>query len=149
MNRLDQFIKKIKYSDPTKLKENNIELDEEIKESIYRINESGWCFTLWCCAGHINKDFIETIPYIVFAVDNKFKTQVLNHLLETTKFGKKSIKFPLLSDARIELSMGYNDKYYSVISAYWYLNDHKQLKILHEKLNAFSYKVKYEQKNRC
>jgi hypothetical protein len=148
MNKFDQFIKKINYSDPTKLKENNIDLDEEIKESIYRINESGWCYTLWCCAGHIKKDAIEIIPYIVFAVDNKFKTRILNHLLETTKFGKRSIKFPLLSNARIELCMGYNDKDYSIITAYWYLNNPKQLKILHEKLNAFSYKVKYEQKNR-
>lgn len=149
MNKLDLFIKKINYSDPTKLKEKNIDLDEEIKETIYRINESDWCYTLWCCAGHKKNKSVEVIPYIVFAVDNKFKTQFLNYIFQTTKFGKKSIKFPLLSNARIELSIGYNDKYYSVISVYWYLNDHKQLKILHEKLNAFSYKVKYEQKNRC
>ncbi len=62
MTKFDSFLKKIKYPDPRNLKINNVEIDYEIKDIIYRINESDWCFTVWCCAGHFKESSLNSAP---------------------------------------------------------------------------------------
>ncbi len=148
MTKFDSFLKKIKYPDPRNLKINNVEIDYEIKDIIYRINESDWCSTVWCCAGHFKESSLNSAPYIVFIVENSMKNTFFSYLHQTINRSKNKSILPLSSPIAMNISLGYYDKHYSMISVHWYLSDKYVLSKLHKNLEVFSYKVKYAKNNR-
>ena len=121
---LSLFLEKISLSenhDPRHLIKNKVHLDPKIKKTIININQSGWCWTLFCCQGHNRGKQKGCIPYVVFIVKNEYKSSLLEKIFNNIPYDV-NINFPLMNNFRVEISPGFNDEKYSIISAHWYCN---------------------------
>jgi hypothetical protein len=121
---LSLFLEKISLfenHDPRLLIKNKVHLDPKIKSTILAINQSGWCWTLFCCQGHIRGKQKGCIPYVVFIVKNEYKSLLLEKIFNNIPFDV-NIDFPLMNNFRVEISPGFKDEKYSIISAHWYCN---------------------------
>lgn len=121
---LSSFLEKISFSenhDPRNLIKNKVHLDSKIKNTILNINQSGWCWTLFCCQGHDRGKQKGAIPYVVFIVKNEYKSSLLEKIFNNIPYDV-NINFPLMNNFRVEISPGFNDEKYSIISAHWYCN---------------------------
>lgn len=146
---LVNFIKKIskgpiKYSDPRKLDIKII--DRKIRKTIKYVNQSNWCWTIWSCQGHLHKDGSITLPYFSFIVKKKYVSKFFEILSDILP-DYKSKKFPVVPNARIEVSKGYNNKKYCIVNVHFseyfvknrilHKNFHKQCIILSQVIRNF------------
>lgn len=115
----------VKYKDPRQVKLKNI--DPKIRKVIKNINYSNWCWTIWSCQGHFNKDNSISAPYITFIV-LKDKVDLLINLIYNTLPIYKSKKFPVASNYNVQIHRQFNNKHFSIVSVYWsvsFLNSKK------------------------
>ncbi len=122
-DELSPFLNKIGFTehDPRNLKKNKVHIDQKIKKTIHKINESGWCWTLFCCSGHNSGPQKSSVPYIVFIVKNDYKNKLIQLIFDCLpKDPNPSTKFPLLSAYRLEYHEGYSDEKLTTLTIYWY-----------------------------
>lgn len=119
---ISYFLEKISYTgkhDPRKLIENKIPIDKKIKDSIIKINQTNWVWTLWSCQGHnrgVNKG---SVPYLVFLVK---KTHLAHLLLKIHQTSPKiaTADLPCFNGSFwYELSPGFEDENFAVISLHY------------------------------
>jgi len=79
---------------------------------------------------------------------NKYKNTFFSYLHQTINRSKNKSILPLSSPIAMNISLGYYDKHYSMISVHWYLSNKDVLSKLHKNLEVFSYKVKYAKNDR-
>ena len=134
---LSEFLEKISFSenhDPRNLIKNKVPLDLKIKNSILKINDSGWCWTLFCCQGHFKGKQKGAIPYIVFVVKNQYKFFLMEKIFSSMPCEVNS-RYPLMNRYSLEISPGFSDEKYSVITAYWHCNlALRDLQLVHQSI---------------
>ena len=138
---LDRFLEKIKYSDPRCVNFNEKCIDIKLRNLLSKINKSNWCWTLFSCQGHKHKDKSYSLPYFVFVVRNEHKAKLVNLIVDTLKDNFKSSELPIYSPYSLEISYGYHDDNFSIISVHWSLSHFQKrgkLKELHTKLEALA-----------
>lgn len=140
------FLEKIGLQcvDPRLLEKNKVPLDRKIKNSILKLNKSGWCWTLFCCSGHTTGHQKTNVPYIVFVVKNNYKKYLLNFIADTfPKDPRPTLKFPLVTCFSINLQEGFSDENYTIISVYWYgtLESKRNLHIVQNSMNDLADRI--------
>lgn len=120
-NSFEKFIQQIskgavKYSDPRKLDIKII--DCKIRKTIKIINQSNWCWTIWSCQGHIHKDGAITLPYFTFIIKKKYSSKFFEILSDILP-DYKCKKFPVVPNARIEISKGFSNKKYCIVNVHF------------------------------
>ena len=138
---LDRFLEKIKYSDPRCVNFNEKSIDSKLRKLLSKINQSNWCWTLYSCQGHTHKDKSYSLPYFIFIVKNENKSKLIDLIVETVKDDFSSLKFPLYNPHSLEISYGYHDENFSIISVHWsisHLRKRGKLKELHEKFEVLA-----------
>ena len=112
-DELTSFLNKIGFqnNDPRNLKKNKVHIDLKLKKTIYKINESGWCWTLFCCSGHNSGPQKNCVPYIVFIVKNEYKNKIISLVADCLpKDPNPSPKFPLINSLWLEYHEGFYDE---------------------------------------
>ena len=122
-DELTSFLNKIGFqnNDPRNLKKNKVHIDLKLKKTIYKINESGWCWTLFCCSGHNSGPQKNCVPYIVFIVKNEYKNKIISLVADCLpKDPNPSPKFPLINSLWLEYHEGFYDENMTTVTVYWY-----------------------------
>ena len=140
------FLHKIDFNDPS---EYDFDADEEndvnIKETIKNINKSSWCWTLFSCEGHNHDDNSQSLPYFVFIVKKKCISVLLGMLFNTLDPKVDKItKLPLCNTNGLNISWGFTDEKYAIISVHWahnFLEDETQHKKLLDDFYNMSFKI--------
>ena len=145
-DELTSFLNKIGFEnhDPRNLKKNKVHLDIKLKKTIYKINESGWCWTLFCCSGHNSGPNKSSVPYIVFIVKNEFKSDILRLVSDCLpKNPNPSTKFPLITPIWLEYHEGYSDENLTTITMYWYgtLKSRERLSLVQDSLTKLGDRI--------
>lgn len=140
--KLDKFLNKINYSNPSEL--NYKCIDKRIRKTILNFNKSKICRTLWSCQGHLYNDGSEALPYIIFIVKNNYIDYFLHNIFGTLpKY--KSVEFPIAPSQNFQISKGYSDKNFTIICLHWssnYLHSNGTMKELYRALFSISRKFK-------
>ena len=141
-----EFLSKIGFDDPSKYDfDSDITIDKNIKETLKNINKSSWCWTLFSCEGHAYEDDEKSLPYFVFIVKKKCIPSLLGILFNTLDAKVDEIsQFPLCNTSGINVSWGFTDDKYSIVSAHWahnFLEDETQHKKLLSDLYDMSFKI--------
>ena len=139
------FLKKIDFNDPSEYDfDADNAIDVNIKETIKNINKSSWCWTLFSCEGHNHEDNSQSLPYFVFIVKKKCIPVLLGMLFNTLGAKIDHItQFPLCNTNSINVSWGFTDDKYAIVSAHWwdnFLEDETQ----HKKLLADFYDMSFK-----
>ena len=139
------FLKKIDFNDPSEYDfDADNAIDVNIKETIKNINKSSWCWTLFSCEGHNHDDKSQSLPYFVFIVKKKCIPVLLGMLFNTLGAKIDHItQFPLCNTNSINVSWGFTDDKYAIVSAHWwdnFLEDETQ----HKKLLADFYDMSFK-----
>ena len=143
---LKDFLNKIKFDDPSEYDfDADSSIDFNIKETIKNINKSSWCWTLFSCEGHNHDDNSQSLPYFVFIVKKKCIPVLLGMLFDTLdpKIDKIT-PLPLCNTNGINVSWGFTDDKYAVISVHWahnFLEDDNQHKKLLSDFYDMSFKI--------
>ena len=143
---LKDFLNKIKFDDPSEYDfDADSSIDSNIKETIKNINKSSWCWTLFSCEGHNHDDNSQSLPYFVFIVKKKCIPVLLGMLFDTLdpKIDKIT-PLPLCNTNGINVSWGFTDDKYAVISVHWahnFLEDKNQHKKLLSDFYDMSFKI--------
>ena len=143
---LKDFLNKIKFDDPSEYDfDADSSIDSNIKETIKNINKSSWCWTLFSCEGHNHDDTSQSLPYFVFIVKKKCIPVLLAMLFDTLdpKIDKIT-PLPLCNTNGINVSWGFTDDKYAVISVHWahnFLEDDNQHKKLLSDFYDMSFKI--------
>ena len=143
---LKDFLNKIKFDDPSEYDfDADSSIDSNIKETIKHINKSSWCWTLFSCEGHNHDDNSQSLPYFVFIVKKKCIPVLLGMLFDTLdpKIDKIT-PLPLCNTNGINVSWGFTDDKYAVISVHWahnFLEDENQHKKLLSDFYDMSFKI--------
>ena len=140
------FLHKIDFNDPS---EYDFDVDEaidvNIKETIKNINKSSWCWTLFSCEGHNHDDNSQSLPYFVFIVKKKCISVLLGMLFNTLDPKVDKItKLPLCNTNGLNISWGFTDEKYAIISVHWahnFLEDETQHKKLLDDFYNMSFKI--------
>jgi hypothetical protein len=145
-DELTSFLNKIGFEnhDPRNLKKNKVHLDIKLKKTIYKINESGWCWTLFCCSGHNSGPNKSSVPYIVFIVKNEYKSDILRLVSDCLpKNPNPSTKFPLITPIWLEYHEGYSDENLTTITMYWYgtLKSRERLSLVQDSLTKLGDRI--------
>lgn len=121
MNKFQEFLQKINFSDPSIYDfDSDEKVDKNILQVLKNINKSSWCWTLFSCEGHIVSEGAKTLPYFVFVVEKDKIKDLLIILFNTLSPKTNAINdFPLINSADIMLSWGFTDDYYAIVSAHW------------------------------
>jgi len=140
-----EFLSKIGFDDPSKYDfDSDTTIDENIKETLKNINKSSWCWTLFSCEGHNHEDKSKSLPYFVFIVKKKCIPVLLGMLFNTLGAKIDHItQFPLCNTNSINVSWGFTDDKYAIVSAHWwdnFLEDPEQ----HKKLLADFYDMSFK-----
>ena len=140
-----EFLSKIGFDDPSKYDfDSDTTIDENIKETLKNINKSSWCWTLFSCEGHNHEDKSKSLPYFVFIVKKKCIPVLLGMLFNTLGAKIDHItQFPLCNTNSINVSWGFTDDKYAIVSAHWwdnFLEDETQ----HKKLLADFYDMSFK-----
>jgi len=138
---LSDFLNKIDSQDPRLFDFSQKIIDVKLRKVLSKINKSDWCWTLFSCQGHSHKDKSYSLPYFVFIVRNEDKTKLISLLLETVKDNFLSLNLPLYNPDSINISCGYHDQNFSIISAHWslsYLTKSGKLKKLHQSFEVLA-----------
>ena len=143
---LKPFLNKIEFDDPSEYDfdaDNSIDLS--IKETIKNINKSSWCWTLFSCEGHNHDDNSQSLPYFVFIVKKKCISVLLGMLFNTLDPKVDKItKLPLCNTNGLNISWGFTDEKYAIISVHWahnFLEDETQHKKLLDDFYNMSFKI--------
>lgn len=140
------FLHKIDFNDPSEYDFDADEaIDVNIKETIKNINKSSWCWTLFSCEGHNHDDNSQSLPYFVFIVKKKCISVLLGMLFNTLdpKLDKIT-KLPLCNTNGLNISWGFTDEKYAIISVHWahnFLEDETQHKKLLDDFYNMSFKI--------
>jgi hypothetical protein len=111
--------------DPRSLKKQRVKLDPKIKDSIYKINSSGWLWTIWSCQGHLLGREKGSIPYFTFIVDKKYLDRLF-YIIHLSFPKEANLKFPIYSNGFwYGISQGVEDDIYCVISWHLYFSQGK------------------------
>ena len=111
--------------DPRSLKKQRVKLDSKIKDSIYKINSSGWLWTIWSCQGHLLGREKGSIPYFTFIVDKKYLDRLF-YIIHLSFPKEANLKFPIYSNGFwYGISQGVEDDIYCVISWHLYFSQGK------------------------
>jgi hypothetical protein len=143
---LKDFLNKIKFDDPSEYDfDADSSIDFNIKETIKNINKSSWCWTLFSCEGHNHDDNSQSLPYFVFIVKKKCIPVLLGMLFDTLdpKIDKIT-PLPLCNTNGINVSWGFTDDKYAVISVHWahnFLEDENHHKKLLSDFYDMSFKI--------
>jgi len=140
-----EFLKKIDFNDPSEYDFDADEaIDVNIKETIKNINKSSWCWTLFSCEGHNHDDNSQSLPYFVFIVKKKCIPILLEMLFNTLDPKINHIsELPLCNTNGINVSWGFTDDKYAIISVHWahnFLEDEEH----HKKLLADFYDMSFK-----
>ena len=142
-----EFLKKIDFKDPSEYDfDADNSIDANIKETIKNINKSSWCLTLFSCEGHNHdEDNSKSLPYFVFIVKKKCISVLLGMLFNTLDAKVDVItQLPLCNTSGLNVSWGFTDDKYAIISAHWahnFLEDEAQHKKLLEDFYEMSFKI--------
>jgi hypothetical protein len=111
--------------DPRLLKKHRAKLDPKIKDSIYKINSSGWLWTIWSCQGHLVGKEKGSIPYFTFIVDKKYVGELLSKI--HLSFPKEAdLNYPIYNNGYwYGISQGVEDDNYCVINWHLYFSQGK------------------------
>ena len=143
---LDSFLEKInshkccQYDDPRIYNFSQKIIDIKLRNLLAKINKSDWCWTLFSCQGHKHKDGSQSLPYFVFVVRNEKKNMFLDLLLKTIDDNVNPV-FPLYSPYSFEMSSGFSDENFSIISVWWsmaFLKKPGKLKELHGRFEVLA-----------
>lgn len=137
LSKLNSNNNHIPFSDPRKLNFNNQFIDKKIKFFLSTINKSDYCWTLFSCQGHNHKDGSKSLPYFVFIVKNEFLGQFFRLIYDTIPKSENT-NFPLLGYS-YNVSVGFSDEKFSIISIHWsmqFLESRGILNTLHQKLDV-------------
>jgi len=111
--------------DPRLLKKHRVKLDPKIKDSIYKINNSDWLWTIWSCQGHLLGREKGSIPYFTFIVDKRYLDKLF-HVIHLSFPKEANMKFPIYSNGFwYGISQGVEDDIYCVISWHLYFSQGK------------------------
>jgi hypothetical protein len=140
------FLHKIDFNDPSEYDFDADEaIDVNIKETIKNINKSSWCWTLFSCEGHNHDDNSQSLPYFVFIVKKKCISVLLGMLFNTLDPKVDKItKLPLCNTNGLNISWGFTDEKYAIISVHWahnFLEDETQHKKLLDDVYNMSFKI--------
>ena len=140
------FLHKIDFNDPSEYDFDADEaIDVNIKETIKNINKSSWCWTLFSCEGHNHDDNSQSLPYFVFIVKKKCISVLLGMLFNTLDPKVDKItKLPLCNTNGLNISWGFTDEKYAIISVHWahnFLEDETQHKKLLDDFYNMSFKI--------
>ena len=140
------FLHKIDFNDPSEYDFDAEEaIDVNIKETIKNINKSSWCWTLFSCEGHNHDDNSQSLPYFVFIVKKKCISVLLGMLFNTLDPKVDKItKLPLCNTNGLNISWGFTDDKYAIISVHWahnFLEDETQHKKLLDDFYNMSFKI--------
>lgn len=138
---LSHFLAKICFDDPRHFDFSQKCIDCKLRNVLFKINNSNWCWTLFSCQGHSHKDKSYSLPYFVFVVKNDCKSNLISLLLDTVKGSHHSLGLPIYNPHSIEISCGYHDQNFSIVSVHWSLSHLKQrgkLKELHQKFEILA-----------
>jgi hypothetical protein len=137
---LSDFLNKISFEDPRLFDFSEKTIDIKLRKVLSKINQSDWCWTLFSCQGHTHKDKSYSLPYFVFVVRNEDKSKLIYLLLETIKDNFISLKLPIYSPDSINISCGYHDQNFTIISAHWSLSHfgRGKLKNLHQRFEVLA-----------
>ena len=140
------FLKKIDFNDPSEYDfDADNAIDVNIKETIKNINKSSWCWTLFSCEGHNHDDNSQSLPYFVFIVKKKCISVLLGMLFNTLDPKVDKItKLPLCNTNGLNISWGFTDEKYAIISVHWahnFLEDETQHKKLLDDFYNMSFKI--------
>ena len=116
-------------------------IDIKLRKLLSKINKSKWCWTLFSCQGHSYKDKSYSLPYFVFVVKNEYKATLVDLLMKTIDNDVLSLKFPVHNPHSLEISLGYYDQDFSIVSAHWsisHLKKRGKLKELHQKFEVLA-----------
>jgi hypothetical protein len=143
---LRDFLNKIKFDDPSEYDfDADSSIDPSIKETIKNINKSSWCWTLFSCEGHNHDDNSQSLPYFVFIVKKKCISVLLGMLFNTLDPKVDKItKLPLCNTNGLNISWGFTDEKYAIISVHWahnFLEDETQHKKLLDDFYNMSFKI--------
>jgi hypothetical protein len=120
---LSYFLETIKYTgklDPRKLVENKIPIDKKIKDSVLKINQTNWVWTLWSCQGHNRGANKGCLSYYVFVVKKKYLSVLLEKIYNTSP-KTATCEFPCHNGSySYQLSAGYEDENFSVVSLHYH-----------------------------
>ena len=138
-DELTSFLNKIGFenNDPRNLKKNKVHIDLKLRETIYKINDSGWCWTLFCCSGHNSGPQKNSVPYIVFVVKNEHKNEIISLVADCLpKDPNPSTKFPLITPLWLQYHEGFYDENMTIITVYWYgtLKNKERLSMVQDSL---------------
>jgi len=136
-----KFLEIIDYNDPRTLDLKLI--DFKIRNAVEKINKSNWCWTLWSCQGHPKKNGGMSNPYFVFIVRSSRLNNLLEYLMNTLD-KDCSLRFPVHNSYSMDLSWGYSNEFFSIISVHWcfkYVKQSGMLKKLHTNINEMSEKI--------
>lgn len=142
---LELFIEKLNsgklvaFEDPRKQNFNTEPIDTKLRKILTNINRSSWCWTLFSCQGHKYKNGTKSVPYIVFIVKNNYISKLLAILHNTLTYSHAK-EFPLLGTS-IEISSGFHDENFTVITVYWsvqFLSSYDKLRKLHIRMEKMS-----------
>jgi hypothetical protein len=111
--------------DPRLLKKHRVKLDPKIKDSIYKINNSDWLWTIWSCQGHLLGREKGSIPYFTFIVDKRYLDKLF-HVIHLSFPKEANMKFPIYSNGFwYGISQGVEDDIYCVINWHLYFSQGK------------------------
>ena len=136
---LDSFLEKInshqccQYDDPRCFNFSQKIIDIKLRNLLTKINKSDWCWTLYSCQGHKHKNGAQTLPYFVFVVRNEKRNMFLDLLLKTIDDNVDPV-FPVHNPYSFEMSCGFSDDNFSIITVWWsmaFLKKSGKLKELH------------------
>ncbi len=120
--KLTHFLEKISYSenhDPRLIRKNKVKIDEKIKNSILKINESNWVWTLWSCQGHLSGYNKGSLPYLVFIVKKEFLGSLLLKIYQSIPYCAKK-ELPLVNGPfSYTVTPGYTDENFSIVSLHY------------------------------
>jgi hypothetical protein len=138
-------LKKINFDDPSEYDfDKDDSIDSNIKETLKNINKSSWCWTLFSCEGHNHEDNSQSLPYFVFIVKKKCIPVLLGILFNTLDAKVDVItKFPLCNTTWLNISWGFTDEKYAIVSAHWAHNFLEEEK-LHKKLLSDLYDMSFK-----
>ena len=142
---LKEFLKKIDFNDPSEYDfDKDDSIDSNIKETLKNINKSSWCWTLFSCEGHNHDDDSKSLPYFVFIVKKKCIPVLLGMLFNTLdpKVDHPT-EFPLCNTTWLNISWGYTDDKYAIVSAHWAHNFLEE-ENLHKKLLSDLYDMSFK-----
>ena len=105
---------------PRQLKKKDI--DWKMRPICDRINASDYCWTVFCCQGHLSGIQKGSLPYLVLLCVNEKRPYILNQLYSAFEVdGEYDERFPLCGPRSnmMLISMGLKDEHFTYITIHF------------------------------